>query len=206
MPHPKFGSLKPASRSPHRVAEYSRTYLTSSPSAGQRDVDVVDHTFTFPEHQSAGTPSVSKMRRTKSEEAFSNKGDATENPTHLALPNINSQHYVPSNAATYDPSILPNDLPQIVTPHPLSVSQKAWSAPPMSSSRPSTPQLPWHRRPRILFYHKHDPHYGFTNFSPHSVQYNGKRYPTSEHLFQSFKVCYFIVTIDRFVISIVLSV
>ncbi|KAF9001576.1 hypothetical protein BDQ17DRAFT_1358450 [Cyathus striatus] len=42
-------------------------------------------------------------------------------------------------------------------------------------------------RPRILFYHKHDPHYGFTNFSPHSVYYKGKKYPTSEHLFQSFK-------------------
>jgi len=42
-------------------------------------------------------------------------------------------------------------------------------------------------RPRILFYHKHDPHYGFTNFSPHPVVYKGKKYPTSEHLFQSFK-------------------
>ncbi|KIJ98117.1 hypothetical protein K443DRAFT_104412 [Laccaria amethystina LaAM-08-1] len=42
-------------------------------------------------------------------------------------------------------------------------------------------------RPRILFYNKCDPHYGFTNFSAHSVVYKGKRYPTSEHLFQSFK-------------------
>lgn len=42
-------------------------------------------------------------------------------------------------------------------------------------------------RPRILFYNKSDPHYGFTNFSAHSVVYKGKRYPTSEHLFQSFK-------------------
>lgn len=45
------------------------------------------------------------------------------------------------------------------------------------------------QRPRILFYHKHDPHYGFTNFSYHPVLYEGKEYPTSEHLFQSFKVC-----------------
>ena len=44
------------------------------------------------------------------------------------------------------------------------------------------------KRPKILFYNKHEPHYGFTNFSPHSVVYRGKRYPTSEHLFQSFKV------------------
>lgn len=43
-------------------------------------------------------------------------------------------------------------------------------------------------RSRILFYHRQDPHYGFTNFSPHNVRYNGKVYPTSEHLFQSFKV------------------
>jgi len=46
-----------------------------------------------------------------------------------------------------------------------------------------------YRRPRILFYHRHEPHYGFTNFSSHPVVYEGKRYPTSEHLFQSFKVC-----------------
>jgi len=45
-----------------------------------------------------------------------------------------------------------------------------------------------YQRPRILFYHRHEPHYGFTNFSAHSVMYEGRRYPTSEHLFQSFKV------------------
>jgi len=44
------------------------------------------------------------------------------------------------------------------------------------------------RRPKILFYNKNEPYYGFTNFSPHSVTYRGKRYPTSEHLFQSLKV------------------
>ena len=44
------------------------------------------------------------------------------------------------------------------------------------------------RRPRILFYHKNAPYYGFTNFSDHPVIYHGKEYPTSEHLFQSFKV------------------
>lgn len=40
---------------------------------------------------------------------------------------------------------------------------------------------------RILFYHAHDPYYGFTNFSPDPVEYHGKTYPTSEHLFQSLK-------------------
>jgi len=42
-------------------------------------------------------------------------------------------------------------------------------------------------RRKIFFYHKHQPYYGFTNFSPHPVIYRGKVYPTSEHLFQSFK-------------------
>jgi hypothetical protein len=47
---------------------------------------------------------------------------------------------------------------------------------------------PLNVRQKILFYHKHDPYYGFTNFSSHPVVYNNRTYPTSEHLFQSFKV------------------
>ena len=43
-------------------------------------------------------------------------------------------------------------------------------------------------RKKILFYNKSKPHYGFTNFSPHPVEYLGRRYPTSEHLFQALKV------------------
>ncbi|KAJ7110380.1 DUF1768-domain-containing protein, partial [Mycena crocata] len=42
-------------------------------------------------------------------------------------------------------------------------------------------------RERILFYERANPHYGFTNFSPHTVKHNGKMYPTSEHLFQASK-------------------
>ncbi|KAL4069195.1 hypothetical protein J3A83DRAFT_4095497 [Scleroderma citrinum] len=52
----------------------------------------------------------------------------------------------------------------------------------VSSRSKNTP-----RRNRILFYEKGKPYYEFTNFSPHSVVYKGKRYPTSEHLFQAFK-------------------
>lgn len=43
-------------------------------------------------------------------------------------------------------------------------------------------------RKKIYFYNREDPYYGFTNFSSHPVKYEGKVYPTSEHLFQSFKV------------------
>lgn len=54
----------------------------------------------------------------------------------------------------------------------------------------SSQHSPASARPRpILFYHKHEPHYGFTNFSNHAVKYEGKVYPTSEHLFQSLKAC-----------------
>ena len=45
-------------------------------------------------------------------------------------------------------------------------------------------------RPRkeISFYRKGEPYYEFTNFAPYDVIHKGKRYPTSEHLFQALKV------------------
>ncbi|KAG1743472.1 hypothetical protein EDB19DRAFT_1633326, partial [Suillus lakei] len=48
---------------------------------------------------------------------------------------------------------------------------------------------PWITEPEncIFFYDKHKPFYEFTNFSYHEIKYEGKVYPTSEHLFQSFK-------------------
>ena len=62
-------------------------------------------------------------------------------------------------------------------------------------SHPDTPQTTYQQSQRkrgkakpIYFYDKNDPYYGFTNFSSHKVMYKGKEYPTSEHLFQSFKV------------------
>lgn len=42
-------------------------------------------------------------------------------------------------------------------------------------------------RKQLRFYDKDKPHYGFTNFSDHTVEFGGKTYPTSEHLFQAFK-------------------
>jgi len=58
----------------------------------------------------------------------------------------------------------------------------SYYAPPSPSKRAS-PVYPQ----RIYFYRREDPYYGFTNFSPHPVEHNGRVYPTSEHLFQSFK-------------------
>ncbi|KAH7925822.1 DUF1768-domain-containing protein [Leucogyrophana mollusca] len=63
--------------------------------------------------------------------------------------------------------------------------------PPLTA--PTTPvgvsAAPFHSggRDRVLFYDKDKPFYEFTNFSPHDVVHDQKRYPTSEHLFQSFK-------------------
>lgn len=54
---------------------------------------------------------------------------------------------------------------------------------PLQLEEPTSKRAPQ----RILFYHAHDPHYSFTNFSPDPVEYDGKIYPTSEHLFQSLK-------------------
>jgi len=39
----------------------------------------------------------------------------------------------------------------------------------------------------IRFYDKDEQYYEFTNFSNHPITYEGKEYPTSEHLFQSLK-------------------
>jgi hypothetical protein len=66
-----------------------------------------------------------------------------------------------------------------------------------STPPPIAPDVPRRRthstpsRPppeRILFYHSHQRHFSFTNFSPHPILYCGKRYSTGEHLFQSLKV------------------
>ncbi|TRM64450.1 hypothetical protein BD626DRAFT_547553 [Schizophyllum amplum] len=64
-------------------------------------------------------------------------------------------------------------------------SQSQFPGPRDESPRPA----PRTARPRqrIGFYDRNQPHYGFTNFSSHQVEYKGKIYPTSEHLFQAFK-------------------
>jgi predicted NAD-dependent protein-ADP-ribosyltransferase YbiA (DUF1768 family) len=73
-------------------------------------------------------------------------------------------------------------------PSPISAGQGD-SKPPNTLVRPRANSLAAQPMRRgILFYRKRDPYYGFTNFSPHPVLYRGQRYPTSEHLFQSFKV------------------
>ncbi|KAK0236142.1 hypothetical protein EDD85DRAFT_631094 [Armillaria nabsnona] len=66
-------------------------------------------------------------------------------------------------------------------------SQNARHSVPANSFRQSRFAVTSPTTNRILFYDKDKPYYFFTNFSAHPVVYNGERYPTSEHLFQSFK-------------------
>jgi len=87
-------------------------------------------------------------------------------------------HRSPSNSPT-TPSIIQRTPSNLSTYIPSTLSRR------FSTQHSPTPVRP---RP-ILFYHKHEPHYGFTNFSNHAVKYEGRVYPTSEHLFQSLKVC-----------------
>lgn len=76
---------------------------------------------------------------------------------------------------------LPPQTPRGSHPHRVSLAQRP------STSPQSFPLTTWPTPPssKILFYHAHDPYYGFTNFSPDPIEYNGKKYPTSEHLFQA---------------------
>ncbi|KAH9932363.1 uncharacterized protein B0H18DRAFT_987775 [Fomitopsis serialis] len=41
--------------------------------------------------------------------------------------------------------------------------------------------------PAIRFYHRQQPYYEFTNFAPYPIHWDGRMYPTAEHLFQAHK-------------------
>ena len=59
------------------------------------------------------------------------------------------------------------------------------------SDRPETEE-------RILFYSRQQSHYNLTNYSSHSIIYQNQAYPTSEHLFQAFKVSYWLTKLSSF--------
>jgi len=114
------------------------------------------------------------------------KSSSSQPPHYAYAPNArrNTQLDLPRPKRLRAGSFSPRENALIVVP----VLRKRTSWPPSQQGRNRTekpPRAPL--RPRILFYHRHDPHYGFTNFSAHPVVYRDKRYPTSEHLFQSFK-------------------
>jgi len=145
-----------------------------SNSTPDKRLSTPSHTVVDRKHQdrntwSAGSPTIQRSPSTL--QRTSSIAGRNQSQTNLQL------HRSPSNSPTAPANIqrTPSNLPTHGSP---AISRRFSK----SSSAPARP------RP-ILFYHKHEPHYGFTNFSNHAVKYDGKVYPTSEHLFQSFKVC-----------------
>jgi hypothetical protein len=154
----------------YRIEERSRTiYVSSEVDPTQWDTHSLNTIFTLAEisESSDQDPIISDqpIRRTKSH--VDNQAPFSPGSSDHSERNV-SRH-----------SVYRARLPGIKSA-PLHPSTNI--GPQGSSSKPSS------ARTRILFYHKNDPYYGFTNFSPHPVIYKGKKYPTSEHLFQSFKV------------------
>ena len=158
--------------------QFRTVYVTSNDNLAQLDAHSLNAI-----HALANGPTVEHER-----EALATRG------TH---PSVDTQA-VNSEGALYR-----NDESEVVGPSRLNAffsrrrrvkSTSSTSKSPVTVSlkihQHDPPSLPTTRQ-RILFHYKHDPYFGFTNFSPYPVIYKGKKYPTSEHLFQSFKVIFF---------------
>ena len=167
----------------YRIEERSRTiYVSSDTDPSQWDTHSLNTIFTLAEVSESDQDPIAEqpIRRTKSHV----DNQATLSPGPSNHPEIKHEN-------TSRRSVYRTRLPGIRSA-PLHLSTDVPLQGANSNSRPSS------ARNRILFYHKDHPYYGFTNFSPHPVIYKGKKYPTSEHLFQSFKVralrvsCYFL--------------
>ncbi|TFK27460.1 DUF1768-domain-containing protein [Coprinopsis marcescibilis] len=180
LPLSTFGANRGSPTAPkqYRIEERKRTvYVTSDMDPSEWDTQSLNAVFSMADHGSQGEQDDAGdgIRRTQSlveTQFFISEDDGSGSDSNAVY-----QPTVPSQGArisTFQPS----------QPSPRSVSRflQKITTPPGSPKR-----SPVKSRPQILFYHKQDPHYGFTNFSAHPVVYKGKRYPTSEHLFQSFK-------------------
>lgn len=167
----------PTTAKQYRIEERKRTiYVTSDVPPSEWDAHSLDTIFNVAEAQASSGEKVED-----SAQAICRTPSLVE--TQIVIVEDNTQNPA---AAT------PMDVPAARSPR--------WSMPPQTQHRrtpvksgrtpPESPRrspVQRQQRPRILFYDKNEPYYGFTNFSAHPVVYKGKRYPTSEHLFQSFK-------------------
>lgn len=173
---PLPGCISPTTKGPvqYRIEERSRTvYVSSDLPPSEWDSHSLNQIFSIAE-LSEGTSQVDPRHTTflGAEAQTFNPDDSTKrvSPDSRVTHSSRNSNY----RSRRDPMVASNQ------------NKLSPDSPPSRKSSPLTPS-----RPRILFYHKHDPHYGFTNFSDHPVIYKGKKYPTSEHLFQSFKVSIF---------------
>ncbi|KAI0266410.1 hypothetical protein BC834DRAFT_874448 [Gloeopeniophorella convolvens] len=79
-----------------------------------------------------------------------------------------------------------DEVDVIVSPPGSSTTVHDYSAS-STSFRPQSSRPVPHTGMPICFYDADKPYYEFTNFSPHPVEYDGRVYPTAEHLYQAFK-------------------
>lgn len=163
----------------YRIEERTRTvYITSDEDPTKWDQHSITNILSVTEisdsDQSDLPHSRRSIRRSKSQplepqdqlDASSDPKSSASSPDFsLRTPNKSQHRTTKTGTGLQIPS---SHMPQPISPIPISAQRS-------------------NERQRILFYHKEDPYYGFTNFSSHPVVYKGKRYPTSEHLFQSFK-------------------
>lgn len=159
----------------YRIEERRRTiYLTSSLPPGKWDAGALDKLLDISEIPDDGVTADGQTQRQRRSKSLN------ENELIVMTNDPNQKSRDP-------PSVSPRTYR---TAKNLAVPKNGSSSTPTTPTvtiRGGSPRTP--TRHRILFYHRNDPHYGFTNFSAHPVVYKGKKYPTSEHLFQSFKVC-----------------
>lgn len=160
-------TLRTTDSSPSIPQKRARRDSSSSVHTVSTNVDRPKDRYTWP----AGPPPATIQRTSSSLQRSSSTSGRNHSQTHLPL------HRTPSNSPT--------------TPTHIQRSSSNQPAPSLSRRLSKSSQhSPTKSRPRpILFYHRHEPHYGFTNFSNHGVKFEGRVYPTSEHLFQSLKVC-----------------
>jgi len=178
---PSFPHTSPTTGKPiqYRIEERKRTvYVTTDVAPSEWDPESLENIFNLAEGANGGDTSCL------------NVGDRSQRTRSL----VETQFIITEDSSAPNASYEPHTIQASPRESP-SRSRRLHKSPGLSSSQSSSPALPTtprrspiQARPRILFYHKNDPYYGFTNFSPHPVMYKGKRYPTSEHLFQSFKV------------------
>jgi hypothetical protein len=157
----------------YRIDEYRRTFYIASPAPPAQDIDTImtEVTDMSEEHTTSSSQPPSYRSKSLTEREILPVVDENRPNLSQGLADRTTRHGLRSSVSLRSQTSANTPPNTPATPHP-------------HGSRPSrTPT-----RHRILFYHRRDPHYGFTNFSSHPVFYQGKRYPTSEHLFQSFKV------------------
>lgn len=161
----------------YKVVEQRRTvYMASKVPPDQLDPQVMEQFLSVPDVPGQGYPTVPPMHhRTISLQEADRRQGGWEDLAPQPSPTCSEP--APDQRKNTRPSLLKKTKPK---PQFTSTSPITPTSPQRS---PHTPRAP----ARILFYNKDQPYYGFTNFSTHSVLYNNKSYPTSEHLFQSFK-------------------